>query len=433
MKIAIAGYGLEGEASYRYWNTSDNQLVIVDERQPERDIPLDASLIVGEDAFGRLEGYDVVIRTAGLAPKKIHTDGKIWSATNEFFARCPAPIVGVTGTKGKGTTASLIASIFEASGRTTWLVGNIGTASLETLHLIKPDDIVVYELSSFQLWDLERSPQAAVILLIEPDHLNVHDDMSDYVAAKANIRRFQTADDICIYHPTNAYSKQISEVSDKGTVERYAIADDGGVYVKDGNFWQNDQLICPVDALQLIGQHNIENACAAISVAKAYNVSHAFIEAGLRKFQGLPHRIEYVRTVSGVSYYNDSFSSAPSATIAAIRSFTEPEILILGGIDKQADFTELAHAITQRTNIKQVIVIGEIREKLSQILRDANTSLPVTVTDVRSMREIVDMAREYAIAGDVVILSPGCASFDMFKNFYDRGDQFRSTVLALDE
>lgn len=433
MKIAIAGYGLEGEASYRYWNTSDNQLVIVDERQPERDIPLDASLIVGEDAFGRLEGYDVVIRTAGLAPKKIHTDGKIWSATNEFFARCPAPIVGVTGTKGKGTTASLIASIFEASGRTTWLVGNIGTASLETLHLIKPDDIVVYELSSFQLWDLERSPQAAVILLIEPDHLNVHDDMSDYVAAKANIRRFQTADDICIYHPTNAYSKQISEVSDKGTVERYAIADDGGVYVKDGNFWQNDQSICPVDALQLIGQHNIENACAAISVAKAYNVSHAFIEAGLRKFQGLPHRIEYVRTVGGVRYYNDSFSSAPSATIAAIRSFTEPEILILGGIDKQADFTELAHAITQRTNIKQVIVIGEIREKLSQILRDANTSLPITVTDVRSMSEIVNVAQEYAIAGDVVILSPGCASFDMFKNFYDRGDQFRSTVLALDE
>ena len=433
MKIAIAGYGLEGEASYRYWSSADNQLVIVDERQPERDIPLDASLIVGEDAFNRLEGYDLVIRTAGLAPKKVHTDGKIWSATNEFFARCPAPIVGVTGTKGKGTTASLIASIFEASGRTTWLVGNIGTASLETLHLIKPDDIVVYELSSFQLWDLERSPQAAVVLLIEPDHLNVHDDMSDYVAAKANIRRFQTESDICVYHPTNAYSKQISQANDKGRVERYAIADDGGVYVKDGSFWQNDQLICLVDSLQLIGQHNIENACAAISIAKAYDVANASIEVGLQKFQGLPHRIEYVRTVSGVRYYNDSFSSAPSATVAAIRSFTDPEILILGGIDKRADFTELANTITQHVAVKQVIIIGEIREKLSQILHDANISVPVTVTDVRSMGEIVDIARKHAIAGDVIILSPGCASFDMFKNFYDRGDQFRSTVLALDE
>ena len=140
-----------------------------------------------------------------------------------------------------------------------------------------------------------------------------------------------------------------------------------------------------------------------------------------------------MRTVSGVRYYNDSFSSAPSATVAAIRSFTDPEILILGGIDKRADFTELANTITQHVAVKQVIIIGEIREKLSQILHDANISVPVTVTDVRSMGEIVDIARKRATAGDVIILSPGCASFDMFKNFYDRGDQFRSTVLALDE
>jgi len=431
MKIAIAGYGLEGASSYRYYGAdSENEITIVDQRQPIQEIPEGVLTIIGEDAFGNLDGFDMVVRTASLAPSQIKTDGKIWSSTNEFFAQCPAQIIGVTGTKGKGTTASLIAKILKTAGKKVWLVGNIGIAALDILEDIHSEDVVVFELSSFQLWDLERSPHVAVVLLIEPDHLNVHDDFDDYVHAKSNVRKYQKAGDFCIFHPTNPYSRQIAEVSDLGTSERYGVQADGGVYVKDQAFYQGEHKICSVNALQLIGQHNVENACAAISVARAYKVSDRDIEVGLKEFHGLPHRIEFIREVGGVKYYNDSFSSAPAATVAAIKSFTQPEIVILGGIDKGADFTELIDTITARDNVKAVIVIGEIRAKLAGLLRAQHVS-NVETTDLKTLQPIVELARMQAKEGDVIVLSPGCASFDMFKDFYDRGDQFRTIIKNL--
>ena len=428
MKIAIAGYGLEGASSYIYYAADPaNEITIVDQHQPKLVLPEGVVTIIGQESYRNLNGYDLVIRTAGLAPSKIESDGKIWSATNEFFAKCPADIIGVTGTKGKGTTASLIASIFEAAGRRVWLVGNIGKPAIEVLSRVKSDDIVVFELSSFQLWDIEQSPHVAVVLLVEPDHLNVHRDFNDYVSAKTNIRRFQAADDLCVFNPTNAVSLQIAQASDFGVAMRYGVADDGGVYVGGQSFCQLDETICPVDALQLIGQHNVDNACAAISVARFYNLPNGAIEAGLRGFQGLPHRIEFVRLLDGVKYYNDSFSSAPSATVAAIKSFDQPEILILGGIDKGADFTELIETIAASANLKAIILMGEIRTKLAGLLAARQVG-GVLTTDLIELSPIVNLARDRAVAGDVIVLSPGCASFDMFKDFYDRGDQFRAIV-----
>jgi UDP-N-acetylmuramoylalanine--D-glutamate ligase len=432
MKIAIAGYGLEGESNYRYWAADPaNEITVVDQRQPDRDIPSGVPTIIGDDAFEKLTGFDLVIRTAGLAPRKIKTNGKIWSSTNEFFTKCPAPIIGVTGTKGKGTTASLIASIFEAAGKKVWLLGNIGIASLDSLSQIGLNDVVVYELSSFQLWDLERSPHAAVVLLVEPDHLNVHADFEEYVNAKSNIRRYQKPGDICVFHPTDVFSLKIAGSSSEGKAIRYGVPDDGGVYVRYGTFYQFEHKICSVDALQLIGNHNIENACAAISIAKFYDITDENIEAGLKGFHGLPHRIEYIREIDGVKYYNDSFSSAPTATIAAIKSFNQPEIIILGGIDKGADFTGLAGAIADKGKVKAIIVMGEIRNKLAEILKSANPNIQIEVTDLKTLQPIVELAKSYAQPGDVVVLSPGCASFDMFKDFYDRGNQFRSIVNSL--
>ena len=429
MKIAIAGYGQEGRSSYRYWSADPkNELTVFDENKLEQMEPDGVFAIIGTDAFSQLNGYDLVIRTAGLAPSKIVTDGKIWSATNEFFAKCPAPIIGVTGTKGKGTTASLMASIFEAAGKKVWLLGNIGTPSLDSLRNIKSDDIVIYELSSFQLWDLEYSPHVAVVLLIEPDHLNVHIDFDDYVNAKANIRRFQKVGDLCVFNASNELSLKIANASDTGKAVRYAVPDDGGVYVRDGSFRDNEHIICSIDALQLIGNHNVENACAALTVARFYKLTDVDIESGLRKFQGLPHRIEFVREIDGVKYYNDSFSSAPSATVAAIKSFKQPEVLILGGIDKGADFSELADAIAGQKNIKSVIIMGEIRQKLAEIIQTTSPILQVETTDLTTLQPIVELAKSYAQPGDVVVMSPGCASFDMFNNFYDRGDQFRNIV-----
>ena len=432
MKIAIAGYGQEGESSYNYYAMQDeHQITIVDENQPSRELPSDVPTIIGHGAFGALQGFDIVIRSPGIAPSKIVTDGKVWSSTNEFFEKCPADIIGVTGTKGKGTTASLIASIFEAAGKTTWLVGNIGVPALDTLEHIGPEDIVVFEMSSFQLWDIERSPHTAVVLLIEPDHLNVHADMEDYVNAKGHIRAFQKDDDICIYHPTNHYSRQIALSNSSGKSLRYGVPDDGGVYERDGQFIQKGEVICSLDALQLIGQHNVENACAAITVARSYGLSIGAIEDGLRNFKGLPHRLELVRNYSGVEYYNDSFSSAPPATVAAVKSFAQPEILIVGGIDKGGDFSILIETLKQQPNIKEVVLIGQTRQNLHAQMQTAGVPGRLTILDAQTMPEIVAYCAQTAQPGDVVILTPGSASFDMFKDFYDRGDQFRNNVNAL--
>ena len=292
MKIAIAGYGVEGESNYRYWNTPDNQVVIIDEKEPSHPVPVDASLIVGEDAFAKLDGYDLVVRTAGLAPRKIKTDGKIWSATNEFFAKCPAPIIGVTGSKGKGTTSSLIASILRASDKTVHLVGNIGVAALDALPDITADDVVVYELSSFQLWDAERSPQIAVVLMIEPDHLDVHTDMADYVDAKAHIVRYQTANDTVIYNGANEASGHIGQSS---PARQIAYQSSNTAHVRDETFYYGDRSLCSVEALQLPGEHNQDNACAAIDAALALDgtITGEAIEQGLRSFTGLPQRLKF--------------------------------------------------------------------------------------------------------------------------------------------
>jgi UDP-N-acetylmuramoylalanine--D-glutamate ligase len=305
MKVAIAGYGMEGEVNLKYWQKLGAEVVIFDEQAvPSYPLPAGVETVLGPDALQNISGFDLVVRTAGLAPRKITTASKLWSGTREFFDKCPAPIIGVTGTKGKGTTASFIHSILTAAGKKSWLVGNIGEPALSILDQVSPDDVVVYELSSFQLWDLEKSPQVAVVLMIEPDHLDVHKDMQEYVTAKAMIRKNQGSNDICIYHPTNDYSRQIALAGGSPeTAHRYAIAEDGQVYVKENTFFVQDHPICSTDAVQLPGVHNLENACAAISAARVFTTDDAAIERGLRAFEGLPHRLKLVRMLDGVSFY----------------------------------------------------------------------------------------------------------------------------------
>lgn len=431
MKIAIAGYGLEGKSNYNYFAAGNDQVVIVDEREVT-DAPMDASVITGEGAFEKLEGFDLVVRTAGLAPRKIKTDGKIWSATNEFFAKCPATIIGVTGSKGKGTTCSLIASILREAGQTVHLVGNIGVPALDILPQIKAEDIVVYELSSFQLWDLEKSPQVAVVLMIEPDHLDVHASFDEYVAAKANIRKFQSAGDICFYHPTNEYSRRIAQTNGFPNAHRYNDpTDDASVSVLNGNFIESDGcIIAPVDALQLPGAHNIENACAAICAAYAgFGVGRDAIERGLRAFTGLSHRLKFVREVEGVKYYDDSIATTPGSAVAAMKAFKQPKTLILGGSSKGADFAEVAK-IASQTDVRHVVLIGQEADKIERAFEGSGV-ITTNLGENTVMREIVSAARANADPGDVVILSPACASFGMFKNYSDRGDQFVAAVNAL--
>lgn len=429
MKIAIAGYGVEGAANYQYWSRDRaNDITIVDEQlEPKNSLPEGVATILGAESFSKLQGFDLVIRTAGLSPYKIETDGKIWSATNEFFAKCPAPIIGVTGSKGKGTTSSLIASILEAAGRKVWLVGNIGQPSLDVLDQITTDDLVVYELSSFQLWDIEKSPHVAVILFIEQEHLDVHPSMNDYVAAKGNITKYQTAEDLLVFNKENQYSRSISEGS---KARKIGYPDDRSAHVKEGWFYYNEQKMYSVDSLQIRGEHNQGNAVAAIDAVWEYVQDPAVIEAGLRNFKGLPHRLAFVRTVAGVDYFDDSIATTPGSAIAALRAFDQPKVIILGGSKKGSDFSELAEEMTKH-DVK-AILIGDEAETIAEALNRVDFKDFGVLQDANGDK-IVNEARQLAQPGSVVLLSPAAASFGLFKNYADRGDQFIAAVNALPE
>ncbi len=427
MKIAIAGYGLEGKVNYEYWaqHYPDADITIVDDQNYAAEaLPEEASAILGEGAFQQLSDFDLVIRTPGIAPYKIKTDGKIWSATNEFFEKCPAQIIGITGSKGKGTTASLIDSILKASGKTTWLVGNIGLPSLKVLEQIKPDDIVVYELSSFQLWDLERSPNIAVVTIIEPDHLDVHVDFDDYISAKSNISRHQKTGDKAYYYPDNTFSRQIAEAGSE--TQPLPYIDITGVHIVGSDFYNNEQKICSVDSLHIPGHHNIDNACAAISVALNFEeVTAETIERGIRNFHGLPHRLSFVKEVNGVKYYDDSIATTPGSAVAALKAFAQPKVLILGGSFKGSDFSELADEIIKHD--VQALIIGEEAARIIEAF-DSVGFTRYEFIEHPTMMTIVARAHELAQPGSVVLLSPAAASFGLFKNYTDRGKQFIAAV-----
>lgn len=426
MKVAIAGYGVEGVASYDYYDTPDNQVVIIDEQQPNRDVPVDASLIVGDDAFGRLQGYDIVMRSPGVAPRKIVTDGRVWSATNEFFARCSVPIIGVTGSKGKGTTSSLITSILRTAGKTVHLVGNIGLPALSVLGQIQSDDIVVYELSSFQLWDAEYSPHVAVVLMIEPDHLDIHTSFEDYVDAKSAIVNKQTPDDTVVYATGNDHSAGIAMLS---AAQPVACQSDESTHVVGDEFWYGEQKLCSVSVLPLPGAHNQDNACAAIDAAWQWVQDPEVIAAGLQAFSGLAHRLKLVHETGGVQYYDDSIATTPGSSIAAMRAFAQPKVMILGGSSKGSQFDDVA-VIAAETGVKHAVVIGGEADAIVAAL----TAHGVPSTNLgldTDMMQVVQTASAQAERGEVVILSPACASFDMFNDYGDRGDQFIAAAKAL--
>lgn len=437
MKVVIAGYGVEGAASYEYWTPRSDEITIADEREYIDTLPVGAQTILGKDAFTKLDDYDLIIRSPGLNPKKLPYGSKVWSATNEFFEKCPAPIVGVTGTKGKGTTSSFIASILASAGKTVHLVGNIGTPALSELPNVSPDDIVVFELSSFQLWDAKFSPHIAVVLMVEADHLDVHDGMEDYIAAKANIRRHQDLDAVCIYHPTNEIAARIAATGDwpessderhqwMAQARRYASTDRDSVHAADGWFVVNNTRICSTEEVRLPGPHNLENACAAIMAARHLTEDNQAIARGLREFTGLPHRLRFVGQTDGIKFYDDSIATTPGSAIAAVRSFVQPKVLILGGHDKGADYTQLIQLCAE-TNTK-VLAIGANGDVIAELCQQYGV---VFERETGDMPAIVAKAHEIAQSGDVVILSPAAASFDMFTSYSDRGEQFVAAVQSL--
>lgn len=420
MKIALLGYGVEGESAYKYYSRTqpDARFVIYDNSEtPKYEIPSGVEFVGGVSDFQNIDA-DIVVKTPAISPDKVSSNGQITSVTREFFARCPAPIIGVTGTKGKGTTCTLISEMLKAAGKKVHLVGNIGIPALSELDKIEPGDIVVYELSSFQLWDLNRSPHIAVVLMIDSEHLDIHDGLKDYIKAKANIVIHQKPSDIAIYYSDNEAARQIGE-SSTARKQPFSAPQDQVIEV-------NEQKIIDKSEIKLVGEHNLQNIYAAILAVWHYTQDTEAMAKVLREFSGLPHRLSFVKEVNGVQYYDDSISTTPASTIAALISFSRPKVVILGGHSKDADFTELTKFMLH-SNTK-VILVGEEAQRIQESFDQAGFSNFENLGSDTDMQTIVNRASEIAEPGGLVLLSPACASFGMFKNYADRGDQFIDAV-----
>lgn len=413
MKIAILGHGKEGRSLEKYFETRGNSIEIFDDFTNADLDKMDFS------------EFDLIFRSPSVHPKDNFS-----SMTKYFFEHKKAPVIGVTGTKGKGTTCSLIAEILKALGKKVYLVGNIGNPSLDILDELTAEDVVVYEMSSFQLWDMTVSPEVAVVLRIEADHLNVHDGFDDYVRAKGHIAEFQKPEDVLVYFKNNQWSREIAEKSK--ALSKFSYPEEEKPVGMEELF----------DALAVPGAHNRENAEAALLAVAGYlkmpveeliSRCSTEIRAAFGGFKGLPHHIEFVRNLNGVDYYDDSFSASEPSLEVAVKAFEgRPVVLIAGGKDRGLDLTPIRAAIFEPENMKKVFLIGETREGLAKGA-DANR-----YEIVDSLKEAVLLAKIFAekmVSGDikpVVLLSPGAASFDMFKDFYDRGDQFKALVEGLE-
>lgn len=422
-KIAVLGLGIEGKDAINFLLGKGATVTLFDKKYEEE---LDfseidkskLSLVTGERYLeGGLTDFDIIVRSPGVyryIPEIVEAEKSgviITSAIKIFFDEAVCKIIGVTGTKGKGTTSTLIYEILKAAGKEVFLSGNIGKPSLELLPRLDPDSWVVLEISSFQLIDMEVSPNIAVVLNITLDHMDWHKDREEYIKAKENIVKYQRPTDFAVINEEYQSSKDFAKVAKGKTV-----------FFCKGSLEEKfkEQLI-------LRGEHNLENIAAAVSVARCIGVSDETILKTVRSFKGLEHRLEMVGAISGVTFYNDSFATGPQPTIAAINSFSEPETLILGGSDKGLDFGQLREVINNKENVKNILLIGLIGSRIGQGLEGKNI---INLGHV-PMDEIVKKAFEVTQKGGVVILSPAAASFDMFKNYKDRGNQFKNAVKSL--
>lgn len=437
MKIAILGYAGQGQSSYDYWNTGEHEITICD-KNIELSIPEGATSQLGDGYLSNLDGFDLLVRTPAMHPREILAANpesprileKVTSNTNEFFRVCPTKnIIGVTGTKGKGTTSTLITKMLEAAGKRVHLGGNIGTPPLDMLHNnIQPDDWVVLELANFQLIDLKYSPGIAVCLMVVPEHLDWHEDLEEYIAAKQQLFIHQTEKDTAIYYAKNENSISIADASVGKQLPYYERP---GAIVENDLIKIDEQEICRTDELRLLGQHNWQNACAATTAVWQIIQDIPALRSALLSFSGLPFRIEYRTTVNGIRYYNDSFATGPGATMAAIKAIPGQKVMIIGGYDRGLDLDELAQTLSDAAqDIRKVILVGASAERTSGALQKANFTA-YEICAAKTMDEIVAMATAAAEDGDAVVLSPSFASFDMFKNFEDRGIKFNEAVAKL--
>lgn len=449
-KICILGYGTEGKATLDYLvKHGYGNLTVCDRNVDLEDIlPQGVSCRLGKHYMEDLDEFDVIFRTPGIRYLDPHIQSailkgtEITSAMKYFLKIKNCQVVGVTGTKGKGTTSTLIFEMLKTKYKSAYLAGNIGQSPLEFVDELTADSVVVLEMSSFQLQDLDASPDIAVFLNTTSDHLDYHADNFEYLSAKENILTHQDENGILVINKDYEYSKyfkplakgKILEASRNDKVKNGAsVHKNNIVYIKDGKETQ----ICPVKEMKLIGSHNIENILPATCVAMEMGVKVSDIASVIRSFSGLPHRLELVRELNGIRFFNDSFSTTPETSMAAVDSFDEDTVLIAGGFDKGLDYEDWAIKILTKPNLTCVILIGDIAGKMEEAIIDAEKKLgdavgsPTKVLMRKTLEESVLDAYAQVKKPGVVVMSPATSSFGLFKDYKERGQRFRDIVNAL--
>lgn len=445
-KVAIIGLGVSNLPLIDYMYEKQARVTVFDDRNID-DIPKEImdkitsygfEFSFGPNSLEKLKNFDIIFRSPSCLPTKpelVEEENRGAIVTTEIemlMKMCPCKIIGVTGSDGKTTTTSLINAILKQAGYNTFLGGNIGTPLFTRLSEMKPEDIVVLELSSFQLMGMQVSPDIAVITNITPNHLNIHKDYNEYIDAKKNIFRYQDEKGIVILNYDNEITRSCSKEAN-GKVIFFSSKEklDDGYIVDEKIIKQCDDKIrkhiLNVSDVILRGNHNYENIATAIAATSTLVDTEDAIKA-VKEFKPVEHRLELVREIDGVKWYNDSVSSSPTRTIAGLKSFDEEIVLIAGGYDKNLDYTPIAKPIIE--NVKTLILLGQTSGKIFDAVKEElekeNKELPIYMCN--TLEETVSIAKKLAKKGQIVLFSPASASFDMFKNFADRGEKFKNLV-----
>lgn len=447
-KIAIIGAGVSNMPLIKYLGELNCNVTLFDKNDRES---LDTKIIeavnryhiksfFGKDYLKNLVGYEIIFRSPSCLPtneylkKEMERGATVTTEIEQVIRLAPCKVIGVTGSKGKTTTTTIIYNILKKLGYSTYLGGNIGKPLFVDLPKMKKDDIVVLELSSFQLMDMKVSPSIAVVTNISPDHLDIHSDYDEYIDAKKSIFKNQLDNDILVLNYDDKIVRNFGKEA-RGNIRYFGSEDQEleqykNSYILDGNFikYNNDNII-DTRKLLLKGEHNYLNVCAAMNAILEYiNVSNDELEDIVKNISSVAHRLEFVRVINGVEWYNDSSSTTPDKAIAGITAFSSGVVLIAGGYDKNISYETLAPPILDK--VSKLILFGDTKNKIydavMKLSRQTGKSIPIYVLD--TLEEVIDAAYQVSKPGEVVLFSPASASFDMFKNAYQRGDLFKEIV-----
>ena len=450
-KVAFIGTGVTNQTCIELFAKHGAVITLCDKKESlaafgplaERLEKLNISYSLGKDYLDGLKGQDMIMRTPGFeyfTPQLVaakEAGAEVTSEMELFFELCPCEIVAVTGSDGKTTTTTLIAEMLKAAGRTVHLGGNLGRALLPVAETMAPADVAVVELSSFQLISMHASPHVAVVTNVTPNHLDHHKDMQEYIDAKRNILLYQTANDRAVLGWENAVTRAM-ESDVKGSLAwftRFSVVENGGFLRDDGTLCLAENgVVTPVvhkSEVGLRGEHNIENLLAAMTAVRGMADTDVMRRVA-REFKGVEHRIEPVRTRRGVQWFNDSIATSPTRVIAGLRAFDQKLIIIAGGSDKGISFAPLAPELI--AHVKTLILTGATADKIEAAVRadEGFAASGLVILRAKDMEEAVRLAADAAKEGDIVSLSPACASFDCYPNFEARGRHYKDLVRALE-